>query len=242
MSAYTQTGHWLALVFFPAAWSFICPTEIRAFSARLEEFLYSRQCAVVFASTDSVHSIKAWSHTDESEGGLGAVHVPIISDKNHKVSRDYGVLIEDEGVAERAMFIIDPKGIVRYASISDVDIGRSVDETLRILDALAFKDEFGEGCPVNWKKGDARLKFADQLKVEGPITLDLKKSWSEWARPKLNRAWSNNSTRSVLSIGGVSSRGNNSPLVSPTSAGFGNLERNLDASIANMSMGYGIAN
>ncbi|GAB7353644.1 hypothetical protein MBLNU459_g4055t1 [Dothideomycetes sp. NU459] len=250
LSAYTASNHWLALIFFPKAWSFIRPTEIRAFSARLEEFLYSRQCAVVFASTDFENCLKAWNHTDEMEGGLGGVHVPLVSDKNHKLSRDYGVLIEDEGVAERALFIIDPKGIVRNITISDADVGRSVDETQRILDALAFKDEFGEGCPVDWKKGDDGLKFADQIKIEGPI--ELKKTWSQWARPRLNRAWSGNSARSTLSAGGASIRSSNgftvtsniapSPLVSPMNPSIGVLERNMDAASNNLSLGVGIAN
>ena len=109
LSAYTQANHWLILVFFPKAWSFICPTEIKAFSARLEEFLYSRHCAVVFASTDSKYSLKAWNGTCDLEGGLGGVHVPMISDSNHKLSRNYGVLDEEEGVAQRALFIIDPR-------------------------------------------------------------------------------------------------------------------------------------
>lgn len=171
------------------------------------------------------------------------MHVPLISDRTHKLSRDYGVLIEDEGVAERALFIIDPKGIVRNITISDADVGRSVDETQRILDALAFKDEFGEGCPVDWKKGDVGLKFGEARKIDGPIEIEPKKSWSSWARPSLNRAWSGTSGRSVLSIGGHSARTNPSPLVSPTSGGFGGvMERNMDAALNNMSLGVPLIN
>ncbi|KAK3715086.1 cTPxI [Vermiconidia calcicola] len=194
---YSEANHWLILIFFPKAWSFICPTEIKAFSARLEEFLYSRSCAVVFASTDSEHCLKAWNATSDLEGGLGGVHVPLISDCGHKLSRDYGVLIEETGVAQRALFIIDSKGMVRSITINDADVGRSVDECLRVIDALAFKDEFGEGCPVDWKKGDKGIDIASKTRVEG--TVELKKSWSEWARPKLNRAWSNTSGRSISS-------------------------------------------
>lgn len=246
MSAYTASSHWLVLVFFPHAWSFICPTEIRAFSARLEEFLYSRTCAVVFASTDSHHCLKAWNHTCEEEGGLGGVHVPLISDSNHKLSRDYGVLDEEAGCAQRGMFIIDPKGIVRNISVSDSDVGRSVNEALRLIDALAFKDEFGEGCPVDWKKGDAGIDYADKVKVEGPIEL-TKKTWSEWARPRLQRAWSNNSQRSVgtgsimsqsdgLRLSGYHTPAPPSPLVSPTSAAVGAMERNMEAAMSNMNV------
>lgn len=245
LSAYTAANHWVALIFFPRAWSFICPTEIKAFSARLEEFLYSRQCAVVFASTDSQYCLKAWNNTGELEGGLGGVHVPLISDSSHKLSRDYHVLNEDEGVAERALFIIDPKGIIRNVTVSDADIGRSVDETQRILDALAFKDEFGEGCPVDWKKGDKGLNYTAQTKVEGPIELPLgKKSWGEWARPKLQRAWSNASQRSsasgtlsLKSFHGLnpSMSGAMSPLSSPTSGSISDLQlmrMNMEAAMA----------
>lgn len=196
LTSYTEANHWVILIFFPKAWSFICPTEIRAFSTRLEEFLYSRSCAVVFASTDSEHCLKAWNGTSDMEGGLGGVHVPLISDCDHQMSRDYGVLIEDHGIAQRALFIIDPKGIVRAITVNDADVGRSVDETQRVLDALVFKDEFGEGCPVDWKKGDKGISTVVHL--EGK--LELKKSWSEWARPRLQRAWSGASQRSIGSI------------------------------------------
>ncbi|KAK4545480.1 hypothetical protein LTR36_002830 [Oleoguttula mirabilis] len=196
LSSYTEANHWLILVFFPKAWSFICPTEIKAFSARLEEFLYSRSCAVVFASTDSEYCLRAWNGTSDMEGGLGGVHIPLISDCDHQMSKDYGVLIEEEGVAQRALFIIDPKGIVRCTTINDANVGRSVDEAQRVLDALVFKDEFGEGCPVDWKKGDKGINTTTPM--EG--NLELKKSWSEWARPRLQRAWSGASQRSLNSV------------------------------------------
>ncbi|KAF2172038.1 hypothetical protein M409DRAFT_31320, partial [Zasmidium cellare ATCC 36951] len=166
LSSYSEASHWLILVFLPKAWSFVCPTEIKAFSARLEEFLYSRACAVVFASTDNEHSLRAWNATSDMEGGLGGVHVPLISDTNHKLSRDYGVLIEEEGVAQRALFIIDPKGNVRNITVNDADVGRSVEEAKRVLDALIFKDEFGEGCPIDWKKGDKGIDVASKTRIE----------------------------------------------------------------------------
>lgn len=131
------------------------------------------------------------------EGGLGGVHVPLISDSNHKLSRDYGVLLEDEGVAQRALFIIDPKGVIRSITVNDADVGRSVDEAQRVLDALAFKDEFGEGCPVDWKKGDKGIDVASKTKSEGQVEVpEVRKSWAEWARPKLSRAFSGTSQRS----------------------------------------------
>ncbi|PNS14253.1 Peroxiredoxin TSA1 [Sphaceloma murrayae] len=238
LSAYADAGHWTCLVFFPRAWSYICPTEIRAFSARLEEFLYTRTCAVAFISTDSEHSLRAWNHTSEMEGGLGGVHVPLISDCNHNVSRKYGVFVEKEGVAQRALFIIDPKGIVRNISINDADIGRSVDETLRLIDALQFKDNFGEGCPADWKKGDEGIKMGASMKPEGP--LELKKTWTDWARPKLARAWSGASGQSVSVRSANSSfavPATPSPLMSPMSSGMNPMEKNFEAALANQAIG-----
>jgi hypothetical protein len=127
----------------------------------------------------------------------------LISDCNHKLSRDYGVLIEDEGVAERALFIIDPKGNIRSITINDADVGRSVDEAQRILDALIFKDEFGEGCPINWKKGDKGIDIAAKSKVEGSVEVDVRKSWVDYVRPKLGRTWSGTSHASSRSLGSV---------------------------------------
>lgn len=114
------------------------------------------------------------------------------------MSRDYGVLIEEEGVAQRALFIIDPKGIVRSITINDADVGRSVNETLRVLDALTFKDEYGQGCPVDWKKGEAGIDITSKSHIEGSVELK-KKSWGDWARPKLDRAWSAASQKSITS-------------------------------------------
>lgn len=258
LSGYTQANHWVVLIFFPRAWSFICPTEIRSFSARLEEFLYSRSCAVVFASTDNIHCLRAWNATSELEGGLGGVHVPLISDSNHKISRDYGVLIEEEGVAQRGLFMIDSKGIVRAITINDADVGRSVDEALRVLDALTFKDEYGEGCPVDWKRGDKGIDIATKNKIEGPI--EIRKSWTEWARPKLQRAWSGASQRSVTSspISRIDSRDaiptlstiglkegrplslyspqHEHPLYSPTSNGNGKFDAQMDSAMAQLKL------
>lgn len=142
------------------------------------------------------------------KGGLNGVHVPLISDCNHKISKEYGVLIEEEGTTQRALFIIDPNGIVRSITVNDAEVGRSVDEALRTLDALAFKDEFGEGCPADWKKGDKGIEIKAKDRIEGSV--DLKKSWSGWARPQITRAWSSTSGRGLsyasnLTIGNVHS-------------------------------------
>lgn len=158
LSQFTRNDEWLILVFIPMAWSFICPTEINAFDRRIHEFEL-RTCAVAFCSTDSEFVLQAWNRTPEEEGGLGGVHVPLISDRSHNIAKEYGVLIESEGVTQRAMFIIDPRGIVRQVTANDANVGRSVDEAKRLIDALKFTDAFGEGCPINWKKGDRGINM-----------------------------------------------------------------------------------
>jgi peroxiredoxin (alkyl hydroperoxide reductase subunit C) len=112
LTTYTSTKKWLVLGFVPMAWTFVCPTEILAFSDAMPQFR-ARGAEVVFASTDSEYSLLAWTNTSKKDGGLGSVQIPLLSDKNHQLSRDYGVLIDEEGVALRGMFLIDPQGIVR---------------------------------------------------------------------------------------------------------------------------------
>lgn len=123
------------------------------------------------------------------EGGLGGVHMPLIGDTNHRLSRAYGVLSEESGLAQRAFFLIDPNGIIRAISSNDAYVARNVNEVLRLLDALIFKDEFGEGCPADWKKGDQGIDIGKD-KVEG--VLEIKRSFSNWLRPKLERAITGN--------------------------------------------------
>ncbi|OYD07492.1 peroxiredoxin [Paludifilum halophilum] len=146
-------GQWLILFFYPLDFTFVCPTEITALSDRYEEF-EDLDCEIIGVSTDSVHSHRAWIKTPRDENGLGDVKYPLASDITHKVSRDYGVLIEEEGVALRGLFIIDPEGILRYQVVSDNNIGRSVDETLRVLQAL----QTGGLCPSDWKPGQKTLE------------------------------------------------------------------------------------
>lgn len=130
-------GKWVVLFFYPLDFTFICPTEIRAFAKLHSEFL-SEDCVVIGASTDSVHSHKAWFERD-----LPEVKFPVIGDTNHKISLQFDVLKED-GTAERGTFIIDPKGILRYLVVSDDNVGRNIEETLRVLKAL----KTGGLCPT----------------------------------------------------------------------------------------------
>ncbi|KAI9328890.1 thioredoxin-like protein [Zopfochytrium polystomum] len=158
-------GKWLVLFFYPLDFTFVCPTEIIAFSERVDEFK-ALGCEVVAASVDSKHSHLAWINTPRKEGGLGAMKIPVLSDITKQISADYGVLIEkggDIGVALRGTFIIDPAQVVRQITVNDLPVGRSVDETLRLVEALQFADKHGEVCPAGWKKGEKTM-FADPLK------------------------------------------------------------------------------
>ncbi|MCU9612265.1 peroxiredoxin [Caldibacillus lycopersici] len=148
-----KQGKWTILFFYPMDFTFVCPTEITAISERYEEF-EKLDAEVIGVSTDTIHTHLAWIKTDRSENGIGSLNYPLAADTNHRVSRDYGVLIEEEGVALRGLFIINPEGDLMYQTVFDNNIGRSVDETLRVLQAL----QTGELCPVNWKPGQATLK------------------------------------------------------------------------------------
>ena len=138
---------WLVIFFYPLDFTFVCPTEIREFSDHAAQFK-KLGAEVIGVSVDSVHSHKAWI-----EGGLGKINFPLLSDFHKRMSEDYEVLLEEEGIALRGTFIIDPKGILRYMMVSDNDIGRSVKETIRVVEAL----QTGKLCPVEWKKGEKTL-------------------------------------------------------------------------------------
>ena len=145
-------GQWLILLFYPADFTFVCPTEIRGFRDHYER-IRSLGADVLGVSTDSVYSHRAWIETSPDQGGVGALPFPLASDMTKSVSEHYGVLDEDEGMALRALFIVDPEGILRYQVVHDTDIGRSISETIRILEAL----QTGGLCPVEWQPGQPTL-------------------------------------------------------------------------------------
>ncbi|KAF1983793.1 thioredoxin-like protein [Aulographum hederae CBS 113979] len=157
----TEPKKWLVLIFIPMAWTFVCPTEIIAFSNAASLFA-SRNATLAIASTDSEYSLLAWNNASRKDGGLGGVAVPLLSDKNMKLARDYGVLLEEKGIALRGSFIIDPEGVVRQITINDLPVGRSVDETIRLLDAFQFVEKYGEVCPVNWTAGEKGIKATEE--------------------------------------------------------------------------------
>lgn len=150
-------GKYLVLFFYPMDFTFVCPTEIIAFSDRIEEFR-KLNCEVIAASCDSIYCHLAWSSQSRKEGGLGKMNIPLLADMNHKLSKDYGVYLEESGVSLRGLFIIDGKGILRQATVNDLPVGRSVDETLRLVQAFQFTDEYGEVCPAGWKPGADTIK------------------------------------------------------------------------------------
>jgi alkyl hydroperoxide reductase subunit AhpC len=153
-------GKYVVLFFYPLDFTFVCPTEIIAFDQKLEEF-QKRNTEVLAVSVDSLFSHLAWQKTPRDKGGLGDVRYPLVADITKQISRDYGVLVEegaDAGVALRGLFLIDKEGIVRHVTINDLPLGRSVDEVLRLIDALQYVEKHGEVCPANWHEGDATIK------------------------------------------------------------------------------------
>ncbi len=149
-------GKCLILFFYPLDFTFVCPTEIIAFSEKINEFK-SRNTEVMGVSIDSQFSHLAWKNTDRKKGGLGDIQYPLLADIDKKVSRDYGVLA-DAGIAFRGLFLIDKNGIVQHALVNNLPLGRNVDEALRIIDALQHHEEHGEVCPANWQKGEDGMK------------------------------------------------------------------------------------
>ncbi len=140
------SGKWVVLFFYPLDFTFICPTEIKAFNTNIEVF-EKENSLIIGASTDSVNSHKAWFERD-----LKDIKYPVIGDTSHEISEYFNVL-QNDGTALRGTFIIDPSGILRYSVVSDNNVGRSVEETIRVLKAL----KTGELCPVEWKPGQATL-------------------------------------------------------------------------------------
>jgi len=152
----SYSGKYVVLFFYPLDFTFVCPTEIIAFSDRASEFR-NINCEVIGCSTDSHYTHLAWMNTPRKQGGLGDLNIPLLADKSLKIARDYGVLDEETGIPFRGLFIIDGKQNLRQMTINDLPVGRSVDETLRLVQAFQFTDEHGEVCPANWKPGEKTM-------------------------------------------------------------------------------------
>lgn len=157
---------YVVLFFYPLDFTFVCPTEITAFSDRYSEF-EKLDTEVIGVSIDSVFSHLAWVQTDRKSGGLGELSYPIVSDITKKISKSFGVLIPDQGIALRGLFIIDKQGVIQHATINNLGIGRSVDETLRTLQAVQYvQDNPDEVCPAGWKPGEKTMKPDSKLSKE----------------------------------------------------------------------------
>ena len=144
------------LFFYPLDFTFVCPSEIIAFSHRIEEFK-SRGINVIGVSVDSQFSHFAWRETPVNSGGIGRIKYPLVADLTKQISKDYDVLF-GESVALRGSFLIDGKGVIRHAVINDLPLGRNIDEMIRMVDAMQFTDEHGEVCAAGWQKGDEGMK------------------------------------------------------------------------------------
>jgi len=152
------------LFFYPFDFTFVCPTEILAFSDAQAEFK-ERNTVVIGVSVDSQFSHAAWANTERKEGGIKGVTFPLVSDINKTIATDYGVKL-DGGMALRGLFIVNEKGILKHITVNDLPLGRNVEEVLRVLDAVDFTEKHGEVCPANWKKGEKAMKpTADGLKA-----------------------------------------------------------------------------
>ncbi|MBC8019467.1 MAG: peroxiredoxin [Verrucomicrobia bacterium] len=150
-------GKNVVLFFYPLDFTFVCPSEILAFNKKLEEFK-SRNTEVIGVSVDSKFTHLAWKNTKLEDGGIGNIQYTLVSDLDKNIAREYGILF-NESVALRGLFLIDTKGVIRHAVINDLPLGRSVNEALRMVDALQFVETHGDQvCPANWQEGDDAMK------------------------------------------------------------------------------------
>ncbi len=158
-------GRWVVLFFYPLDFTFVCPTEIKAYEAAVEAF-EAQDAAVLACSTDSVYTHLAWQQTPEEKGGVGALRLVHLADVGGQIARKFGVL-NNGGVALRAVFLIDPEGKVRHEGVNDLGVGRNTDETLRLLAAFRHTEIHGDMCPANWQAGDPTLQGSATDKQEG---------------------------------------------------------------------------
>ena len=145
-------GRWAILIFYPRDFSFVCPTELTSFSARWPDFR-QRGCDLLGISVDSVELHREWLSTPPAEGGLGPLQFPLASDPDGAMARAYGVWVDQKQVSTRGLYIIDPAGILQYAVVHNLNVGRSPDEVLRVLDAL----QTGGLCPASWTAADGTI-------------------------------------------------------------------------------------
>ena len=150
-------GKWVVLFFYPLDFTFVCPTEITAFSDRYSDFS-SINTEILGVSVDSKHCHLAWIQTPRNEGGIGDINYPLVSDLKREIAQAYNVL-NDDGEADRGLFIINPNGIIMHSTINKAPVGRNIDETLRVLQAYQYVESHpDEVCPAGWTPGDKTMK------------------------------------------------------------------------------------
>ncbi len=149
-------GKYVVLFFYPLDFTFVCPSEIIDFDKAVAKFK-AKNTEVIGVSVDSHYTHLAWKNTPRNEGGIGPIQYPLVADLDKKISEKFGVLL-DAGIALRGLFLIDTKGVVRHALVNDLPLGRSVDEALRLVDALQFHEKHGDVCPANWHAGEEAMK------------------------------------------------------------------------------------
>lgn len=149
-------GQYVILFFYPLDFTFVCPSEIIAFDKAAPKF-EKKGAQVLGISVDSHYTHLAWKNTARNDGGIGPINYPLVSDLDKNISRSFGVLL-DSGIALRGLFLIDKEGVVRHSLVNDLPIGRSVDEAMRVLDALQFHEKHGDVCPANWREGEEAMK------------------------------------------------------------------------------------
>jgi len=155
MSQFKQQSY-VVLFFYPLDFTFVCPSEIIAFSKRIEDFR-SRNTEIIGVSVDSKFTHHAWTNTAIENGGVGKITFPLVSDISKDISRDYDVLFNN-AVSVRATVIIDKEGVIRHYSLNDLSLGRNVNEFVRLIDALQHNEKYGEVCPAGWRKGSEAIK------------------------------------------------------------------------------------
>lgn len=149
-------GKYKILFFYPLDFTFVCPTELHALQARIEEFK-KRNVEVLAISVDSAYSHMAWLNLPMKQGGIAGVSYTILADITKTIAKDYGVLHEGIGVALRGTFLLDKENIIQYAATNNLQLGRSIDELVRLVDALINNEKYGEACPANWHAGDRMI-------------------------------------------------------------------------------------
>jgi peroxiredoxin (alkyl hydroperoxide reductase subunit C) len=150
-------GKYKILLFYPLDFTFVCPTELHAFQDKYHEFK-QRNAVVLGISVDSVYCHQAWLEQPKSEGGIQGIEFPLLSDITKTIARDYNVLNEAKGIAYRAIFLLDKSNIIQVIQVNNLNLGRNIEEVLRLLDALIFTEQHGEVCPANWTVGQEGMQ------------------------------------------------------------------------------------